>query len=159
VKSCEYFRADNISLETSFYWLSGDIVRFKIEVGVECDISYLWRVSRSFCICRGSGLGWKVAERDSDELTFNATIFDPQVDFERSVAGGRTWEGVVVDSDVTSASTGAERLHFSQHVQTATDRIALLRVLRHAPSCTDNVLILMLIRTTDVLDRSTSYNN
>ena len=26
---------DNISLETSFYWFSEDVVRFKIEVGVE----------------------------------------------------------------------------------------------------------------------------
>jgi len=26
---------DDISLETSLYWLSADIVRFKIEVGVE----------------------------------------------------------------------------------------------------------------------------
>jgi len=29
------FRTDNISLETSFYWLSDDVVRFEIEVGVE----------------------------------------------------------------------------------------------------------------------------
>jgi len=35
VKSWEYFRSDNISLETSLSWLSGDIVRFKIEMGVE----------------------------------------------------------------------------------------------------------------------------
>jgi len=35
VKTSEYFRTDNISLETSFHWLSEDIVRFKIEVGVE----------------------------------------------------------------------------------------------------------------------------
>jgi len=36
VKSLKYFRTDNISLETSFYyWLSDDIVRFKIEEGVE----------------------------------------------------------------------------------------------------------------------------
>jgi len=35
VKSWEYFRTDNISLETSLYWLSEDIVRFKIELGVE----------------------------------------------------------------------------------------------------------------------------
>ena len=34
VKSWEYFRTVNMSLET-FYWLSDDIVRFKIEVGVE----------------------------------------------------------------------------------------------------------------------------
>jgi len=35
VKRLEYFRTDNMLLETSFYWLSEDIVRFKIEVGVE----------------------------------------------------------------------------------------------------------------------------
>jgi len=35
VKSWEYFRTDNILLETSFYWLSDDVARFKIEVGVE----------------------------------------------------------------------------------------------------------------------------
>jgi len=34
MKSWEYFRSDNISLETSFSWLSDDIVRFKIEMGV-----------------------------------------------------------------------------------------------------------------------------
>jgi len=34
VKSWHYFCTDKISLETSFYWLSNDIVRFKIEVGV-----------------------------------------------------------------------------------------------------------------------------
>jgi len=35
VKSLEYLCSDNISLETPFSWLSGDIVRFKIEMGVE----------------------------------------------------------------------------------------------------------------------------
>jgi len=35
VKSLEYFRMDNISLETLLYWLSEDMVRFKIKVGVE----------------------------------------------------------------------------------------------------------------------------
>jgi len=34
VKSWEYFRSANISLETSFSWLSGDIVRFKMDMGV-----------------------------------------------------------------------------------------------------------------------------
>jgi len=34
VKSRHYFRADKMLLETSFYWLSDDIVRFKIKVGV-----------------------------------------------------------------------------------------------------------------------------
>ena len=34
VKSWYYFRTDKILLETSFYWLSYDIVRFKIEVGI-----------------------------------------------------------------------------------------------------------------------------
>ena len=29
-----YFRSDNISLETSLYWVSEDVVRFKIEVRV-----------------------------------------------------------------------------------------------------------------------------
>jgi len=33
-KSWLYFRTDKILLETSFYWLSDDVVRFKIEVGV-----------------------------------------------------------------------------------------------------------------------------
>ena len=32
VKSWHYFRTDKILLETPFYWLSGDVVRFKIEV-------------------------------------------------------------------------------------------------------------------------------
>jgi len=31
----EYFRMDNISLESTFHRLSDDVVRFKIEVGVE----------------------------------------------------------------------------------------------------------------------------
>ena len=34
VKSWEFFRSDNISLETSFSWLFDDIVRFKIDMGV-----------------------------------------------------------------------------------------------------------------------------
>jgi len=34
VKNCQYFRTDNISLETSVHWLSGDVVSFEIEVGV-----------------------------------------------------------------------------------------------------------------------------
>ena len=34
VKSWEYFCSDNISLETSFSWLSDDVFRFKIEMGV-----------------------------------------------------------------------------------------------------------------------------
>ena len=38
VKSWEYFRTDNISLETSFYWLSDDIVRFKIEVELRSNV-------------------------------------------------------------------------------------------------------------------------
>jgi len=35
MKSSEYFRTENISLEYMFHWLSDDIVRFTIEVGVE----------------------------------------------------------------------------------------------------------------------------
>jgi len=35
MKIREYFHTDDILLETSLYWLSEDIVRFKIEVGVE----------------------------------------------------------------------------------------------------------------------------
>ena len=34
MKSWEYFRSDNISLETTLSWLSDDIVGFKIEMGV-----------------------------------------------------------------------------------------------------------------------------
>jgi len=37
VKSWQYFRTDKISLESMFYWLCEDIVRFKIEV-VVCKI-------------------------------------------------------------------------------------------------------------------------
>jgi len=33
VKSLQYFHTDNVSLKTSLHWLSGDLVRFKIEVG------------------------------------------------------------------------------------------------------------------------------
>ena len=35
MKSSEYFSSDNISLETSLSWLSDDMVRFKIEMGVK----------------------------------------------------------------------------------------------------------------------------
>jgi len=35
VKNEQYFRIDNISLESTFHWLSADIVRFKMEVRVE----------------------------------------------------------------------------------------------------------------------------
>ena len=35
MKSWEYFRTDGISLESMFHWLFDDLVRFKIEVGVE----------------------------------------------------------------------------------------------------------------------------
>ena len=34
-KKLKIFPSDNTSLETSFYWLYDDIVRFKIEVEVE----------------------------------------------------------------------------------------------------------------------------
>jgi len=34
VKSWHCFHTDKILLETSFYWLSDDTVRFKIEMGV-----------------------------------------------------------------------------------------------------------------------------
>jgi len=34
VESSQYFRTDNISLETSVRWLSKDVVSFKIEVWV-----------------------------------------------------------------------------------------------------------------------------
>jgi len=73
--------------------------------------------------------------RKYSEPTFNATIFDPEVDFECTIAGGRSRKRVVVDSDVASTSTGAVRLHLGHHVQAAADRIALLRVLSHASSC------------------------
>jgi len=33
VKSLQYFCADKILLETSFYWLSDDVVRLQIYVG------------------------------------------------------------------------------------------------------------------------------
>jgi len=70
--------------------------------------------------------------------TFNAAVLDPQVDFERSVAGRLSRESVVVDLDVASTSSGAVRLHLGHHVQTAADRKLLRRVLRHAPSYRDN---------------------
>jgi len=38
VKSWEYFRTDNILLETSLSWLSDDIVRFKIEMGLRRNV-------------------------------------------------------------------------------------------------------------------------
>jgi len=47
VKSWEYFRSDNISLATSFSWLSDDKVRFKIEMGLwrhvqKCQHRFRW---------------------------------------------------------------------------------------------------------------------
>jgi len=38
VKSWEYFRSDNISLETSLSWLYDDIVRFKMEMGLRRNV-------------------------------------------------------------------------------------------------------------------------
>jgi len=45
VKSWEYFCLDNVSLETSLSWLSQDIVRFKIEMGVEVKCTKMYTVS------------------------------------------------------------------------------------------------------------------
>jgi len=45
VKSWECFRSDNISLETSLSWLSDNIVRFKIEMGVEEKCTKMYTMS------------------------------------------------------------------------------------------------------------------
>jgi len=45
-----FFRMDKILLETSFHWLSDDIVRFKIKMGFmrnvqKCNIRYTQKIS------------------------------------------------------------------------------------------------------------------
>ena len=47
MRSWEYFHSDNILLETSLSWLSDDIVRFKIEMGLmrnvqKCSHRFRW---------------------------------------------------------------------------------------------------------------------
>jgi len=58
VNSWEYFHSDNISMETSLSWLSDDIVRFKIKMGVEekCTKMYTMSVRCFGFITRSSKL-------------------------------------------------------------------------------------------------------
>jgi len=54
VKSWEYFRADNMSLKTTFYWLSDDLVRFRIEVGLRRNVQKCNTISDGICQVSGT---------------------------------------------------------------------------------------------------------
>jgi len=58
VKSWEYFRTDNISLEMSFYWLSAVVVRFKIEVGLRRNVQKCNTISDGFSAHAAARRAW-----------------------------------------------------------------------------------------------------